>query len=161
MNASVKAQIVSFRCVLRDRIGQVLSSTFNQDVITDIRNPGTLLRGLAEGLQNLRQGEVRHIFLPAERAYGFYDPNLLIEVPRSRLTTQKLKAGEEAFLQTEDGRLKSFRVVGFTDAAVLLDGNHPLAGQDLDFEIETLDARDATSQELAEASGPDSEKVLH
>ncbi len=56
----MKAQIVSFHCVLSDPLGRIISSTFNHDVITQ-GGPIDFLHGLSEGLQNLRKGELRRL----------------------------------------------------------------------------------------------------
>ncbi len=148
----MKAQIISFHCVLSDQMGKVISSTFNHDVITHVEGPGNLLTGLAEGLQNLRTGEKRRIYLSAEQAYGFYDPDLVIEVPRKELSDGSLlEHGHQVVSQTADGNHKIYRVVQTHGDSVTLDANHPLAGQDLIFEIEATEARDATIAEIAPA----------
>jgi hypothetical protein len=59
---AMAAQIVSFHCVLRNRVGRVISRTFNEDVITQSNRQGDdVLRGLVEGLSDLRAGEFRRI----------------------------------------------------------------------------------------------------
>jgi FKBP-type peptidyl-prolyl cis-trans isomerase SlyD len=120
-----------------------------------------VLGGLAEGLQNLQKGEKRRICLSAERAYGFYDPDKVIarakdEFPRG----EELKAGDHILIFSDSGQKRSYRVVEINGDHVLLDGNHPLAGQDLIFEIETVDARDATLEEIRESSGPIDEGAM-
>ena len=158
----MRAQIVSFHCVLKDRVGKVLSSTFNHDVITQVEGPVEILRGLADGLRNLTKGEKRQITLSADQAYGFYDPHLVIECARNRLAQgDALEAGHEVLRQSQDGRQKVFRVTQTTCHSVTLDGNHPLAGQDLVFDIEATEARDATSEEIAESRFVGSAQHLH
>lgn len=154
----MKAQIVSFHCVLKNPAGQVLSSTFNRDVITWMEGAAAQgqLQGLVDGLQGLREGERRSIFLPAGQAYGFYDPALVLEIPRRKLGAQArgLKLGDSVWVETPAGDKKLFRVSELRGDQVSLDGNHPLAGQDLIFEIEATEARDATPEEIAESSAP-------
>jgi FKBP-type peptidyl-prolyl cis-trans isomerase SlyD len=156
------AQIVSFHCVLTNKVGKVLSSTFNNDVITQSEGHGDLLKGLVDGLQNLTKGEKRQISLSADRAYGFWDPRLVMECPRSRLHGgQALQAGNEVFTEGQDGERKVFRVTQTGLHSVTLDGNHPLAGQDLVFDIVTTDARDATHEEIAESNFGTPSAYLH
>jgi FKBP-type peptidyl-prolyl cis-trans isomerase SlyD len=69
----MNAQIVSFHCVLKNKLGQVLSSSFNRDVINQLDVRGS------------NAGERRHFVVPAEEAYGPYDPKLVFESPRSKL----------------------------------------------------------------------------
>jgi FKBP-type peptidyl-prolyl cis-trans isomerase SlyD len=157
----MKAQIVSFHCVLKNQLGRILSSTFNKEVITHIGGVG-MLTALAEGMQNMQSGEKRRISLRAEQAYGFYDPEQVIVRERDDLPADIfLKVGDEVPLRAKAGELKPFRVTQITGEMVVLDGNHPLAGQDLIFEIDAVSARDATVEEIAESSEAPSEPLLH
>ncbi len=154
----LKAQIISFRCTLRNNLGKILSSAINHDVYTQPDHPGRLLKGLVEGLHGVRTGDKRNIFLTAEQAYGLYQLSLVISIPRTRLANCRyLQMGQQVIAETNTGKKQVFSIIGMTADTVTLDGNHPLAGQDLTFEIEALDARDATSEEIAAASG----KRLH
>jgi FKBP-type peptidyl-prolyl cis-trans isomerase SlyD len=144
-----KAQIVSFHCVLKNKVGKVLGSTFNHEVITECEGAGDILKGLAEGLKDLHKGDKRRISLTADQAYGFYDPDLVVKLPRKSLPQgNELEVGNEVLTESEDGERKVFRVVESALESVVLDGNHPLAGQDLVFEIEATAAREATSEEI-------------
>lgn len=150
----MKAQIVSFHCVLKDKLGRVISSSFNHDVINQLEEGSETLRGLIEGLQDVKEGERRQIFVPADQAYGFYDPGLVIEVPRRQLKRGgKLEVGNEIVTEcTTDGHIRTFRVIKSAGDRVTLDGNHPLAGQDLYFEIEVTAAREAVEADLVDES---------
>lgn len=160
----MKAQIVSFHCVLKDRIGRVISATHNRDIITASDGHGDTLKALVDGLQNLKTGDRREIFIPAEEAYGFYDPELVIEVMKENIECgNALEVGQEIRVESENGGNKSFRVTQIKEGCITLDGNHPLAGQDLFFNIEATDARDATPDEIRESSGdtPGPGRLLH
>lgn len=150
----MKAQIVSFHCVLKNKLGQVLGSSFNQDVINQLdeatsKHGGQRLRGLVAGIQNVHQGEKRQFSVPAHEAYGPYDPDLLLNVRRSDLSQEEsLEIGSEIMsLPTRTGEKRAFRVVSVTGDTVVLDGNHPFAGQDLIFDIEVISARDAERED--------------
>jgi FKBP-type peptidyl-prolyl cis-trans isomerase SlyD len=148
----MKAQVISFHCVLRNKVGELISSTFNHDIMIHIEREGELLQALTEGLQNLHKGEKRRIHLKAEQAYGFYDPELVIEVSRKKLSDMDtLELGNQIVSESSGGKLKVFRVIQTSRDLVTLDANHPLAGQDLVFDIEATEARDATSEEIAES----------
>ena len=139
--------------MLKDRVGKVISSTYNHGVLTCSEGQGKLLSGLAKGLENLRTGERRKIALSAEQAYGFYDPDLVIRVSRKGIVQgETLQVGNQILTQANDGEMRIFRVIQTFTHTVMLDGNHPLAGQDLTFEIEATDTRDATEEEIAESN---------
>lgn len=156
----MSTQVVSFNCKLKNKAGQLISSTFNRDVLTTIENPGAMLQGLAKGLQDLKKGEKRSIFLTANEAYGLYDPAKVIFFPRSKLPPH-VQVGETISIVGKSGKTRTYKVIQIHDDMLTLDGNHPLAGQDLVFEIEALDARPATRQEIDEASNIFSTQLLH
>lgn len=141
-------QVISFNCVLKNNVGTVISSTFNREVLTAGANDqSTLLSGLTKGLQNLVKGERRSIALSAEQAYGLYDPKKLVFFPRKKLPSN-IRKGELINIVSKNGIQLSYKVMEIHSDFVSLDGNHPLAGQDLVFEIEALEARAATSEEI-------------
>lgn len=158
----MKIQIVSFHCVLKNRLGKVISSTFNRDVITGGRDQDPMLKGLIQGLQNLKKGEKRQIIVAAKDAYGFYDPQLVVTLARNSLSDLKSFEGQyKPIFLTINGERKSFRVINETAKSVTLDGNHSLAGQDLVFEIEATSVRDATPEEISENNKTESAVLLH
>lgn len=158
----MSVQVISFNCTLKNKVGSVISTTYNRDVITSTGVPQAVLSGLVEGLQNLKKGEKRSIALSAEQAYGFYDPKKIVLFPRKKFGKEKsLNYGEPISIVGKSGMVRMYRVVEIYGDMVALDGNHPLAGQDLIFEIETVEARDATPDEIVESCNILSNQVLH
>lgn len=155
------AQIISFNCTLKNKAGKFISLTYNRDVLTLADGTAAgVLTGLNKNLQNLKKGEVRSIAVPAEEAYGFYDPKKVILFPRRKLP-KTVRKGESLTIVSKTGIERTYVVLELHNDFASLDGNHPLAGQDLIFEIETLDARAATSQEIEEAMNTVSQQLLH
>lgn len=153
----MNGQIVSFHCVLKDRLGRVISSSFNQNVSTQ-DSPSGQLRGFSRGMQDLKVGECRKIFVGAEEAYGFYDPNKIVELSRDELPEQ-IRLGDVIMVGANNNAPQSHRVVGMTGELVTLDGNHPLAGQDLIFEIEAVEVRDDDGAEGDDEGDEDSDSA--
>lgn len=156
----MKIQVVSFNCILKNKAGQWISSTFSKEVLNCPTDSESMLPGLAKGLQNLVKGEKRSIELHAKEAYGLYQPQKIILFPKSKLP-RTLKVGESVIIKDKNGQERSYRVLEFYGDMVSLDGNHPLAGQDLIFEIETLDARDATPEEIDQSMSFVANPLLH
>ena len=154
----MRAQIVSFHCVLRNLTGALISASFNQDVITDVEGRGGLLAGLVEGLRDLRKGEKRRVFVPADKAYGYYDPKLVMEVPRP---ASRVKIGQRFAALAPDGQHREFVVTAFSGSSMTLDANHPLAGQDLIFDIEAIEVREATEAEISASRLGKAEPLFH
>lgn len=157
----VQPQVISFNCILKTKTGQLISTTYNRDVLTagDIIPPGQLI-GLAKNLRNLVKGETRIISVKAEEAYGLYDPKKVILYPRKKLPTN-VRKGDLIQVLSKTGVQRAYMVLEILSDFVSLDGNHPLAGQDLIFEIEALDVRDATPEEVEESSNFISDRLLH
>lgn len=157
----MNAQIVSFHCVVKNKMGHVISSTFNQDVLTYDENQKDLLIGLIKGLQNIRKGEKRRIVVPAKEAYGFYDPGQVLQCSREKLTRNSIVSlGDKVMIANDEAR-QVYRVTEILGDEVTLDANHPLAGQDLIFEVEATAARAATADELIQSSAYDPKQRLH
>lgn len=145
-------QVVSYNCILKTSLGRIISCTANRDVIASLSEKNHSIRLVAEALCTLKKGERKTIHVSAADAYGFYKPELALERNRTDLIGgDELKAGE-VIRYLRDGELKTFRVVDANSISVILDGNHPLAGLDLVYEIEALERREAYPDEITEAT---------
>lgn len=154
-------QIISFNCTLKNAAGRLISQTYNREVLNAMApGQGGTLSGLNKNLQNLKKGEKRRFAVPAEEAYGLYDPNKVILFPRRKLPKSVTK-GETVNIVGSNGVRRAYRVIEFHEDFARLDGNHPLAGQDLIFEIEALDARDATPEDIELSANRISDQLLH
>ncbi|HEV8548351.1 MAG TPA: peptidylprolyl isomerase [Polyangiaceae bacterium] len=109
---------------------------------------GVLLPALEAKLEGLVVGEKRSIELSARDAYGERDPALELEVGRGEFPPD-VEPGDRYELERDDGSELVVRVLAVTEEGVVLDMNHPLAGQRVRFEIEVLEARPASPEELA------------
>jgi len=142
----MRVQIVSFHCVLKNKLGEFISSSFNQDVATTAvsEKEKQMLPEFMEALRVLKKGERKKISIRADRAYGFYHPELSVEVPRKKLSNgARLKVGDTVKgSMTDDGKLHFFRVTECDSNKLTLDANHPLAGQDLEFDVEMVSSRE-------------------
>lgn len=156
----MNSQIISFNCVLKNKAGSLISTTYNRDVLTAVNAGETILLGLAQGLQDLKKGERRKIDIPAGEAYGFYDLKKIILYPVKKLSND-LRIGQVISIVGKSGSLRTYKVVEFHNDFISLDGNHPLAGQDLVFEIEALEVRAATNAEVNASLNTVGTKFLH
>jgi FKBP-type peptidyl-prolyl cis-trans isomerase SlyD len=139
--------VVSFHYTLRNHQGQLLDSSIGGEPIMYLEGSGQIIDGLEEALTGLPAGTKRVIMVAAEKAYGKRDPELVRKVARNRLPVEKINIGD--MFQTDGDRHAAIvTVVGIEGDEVSLDGNHPLAGQDLIFDVEVLNARPARQDEL-------------
>lgn len=157
----MSAQIITFSCVLKDKYGTLISTSVNRNVLTSLAGEVGILNGLAAGLQQLSAGEKRTIALSAEEAYGFYDPKKVILFPRKKVSNANLKLGQMITLIGKSGEARSYKLDQVYGEMLSLDGNHPLAGQDLVFEVEMIEVRSASEDEVFEAQNLISAQLLH
>jgi len=111
---------------------------------------GGLLPAVEERLEGMRQGEERSFELGPERAFGRRNPKAVVEVDRSDFPAD-VAPGDRFDAEGADGRPVLLQVLDVTDDAVVLDANHPLAGQRVRFEIAAREVRPASAEELAAA----------
>src|SRR5450755_4145113 len=111
---------------------------------------GVLFPALEEKLEGLAQGAKRTVLLRPEQTFGLRNPEAQVEVLRSEFP-EDVAAGDCYEAEDEDGRPVLLQVLEVTDEGVLVDSNHPLAGQTLRFEVLAREVRPASEGELEEA----------
>jgi len=141
------SRVVSFHYTLRDPAGRVLDSSAGGEPITYLEGAGQIIEGLDEQLRTSEAGAKTRVTVPAGKAYGERDPAQVQRVNRALLPIEgELKVGDQ--FQTGHDRFSPVVTVqGIEGDDVLIDGNHPLAGVDLTFEVEIVSARAATVEE--------------
>jgi FKBP-type peptidyl-prolyl cis-trans isomerase SlyD len=142
-------KVVSLHYTLRNDAGDTIDSSSDGEPLAYVHGSGGILPGLENALDGHAAGDKLSIRLAAKDAYGEHDATLIQSVARKALATiGKIKVGTQFHAQVPGGaRLMTITAVGQEN--VTIDGNHPLAGQDLNFEVEVVAVRDATAEELA------------
>lgn len=144
-------RVVSFHYVLRNPSGQVIDHSQGAEPITYLEGAGHIIDGLEAQLRGFEAGAKATLAVPAAQAYGERNPEMVQTIKRSLVPLPPdVKAGDR--FQTGPGRGSPVVVVtDVTDTHVTLDANHPLAGVDLTFDVEVVEARAATEDEIARA----------
>jgi FKBP-type peptidyl-prolyl cis-trans isomerase SlyD len=115
-----------------------------------LHGSGTLFPKLEQALENHRTGDVITVKLLPDDAFGRRKVELLCQVHLQEFPPgEHIEVGGSVVGQGEDGEEINFLVVDIRDGIVHLDGNHPLAGQSLVFEIEVQSVRKATTEEIS------------
>jgi FKBP-type peptidyl-prolyl cis-trans isomerase SlyD len=143
-------RILTFHYVLRDDTGRLVDTSRGKEPMPFLEGAGQIIEGLEEQLLLMAAGEKRSVAVPPERAYGMRDAGLVQKVPRARLPVEGLKVGDQ-FQTGADRHAPVVTVLAVEGGDVLLDANHPLAGQTLHFEVEVVTVRPATPEELQQA----------
>lgn len=111
---------------------------------------GNVIPGLEEALMGLAAGAEQVVTVPPEKGYGVRDDSKMIGLPRSNLPPEfVVEIGLPLELEDEEGRSFPVWIAGTHGDDVVLDGNHPLAGETLQFSIKILEVRAATEEELS------------
>jgi FKBP-type peptidyl-prolyl cis-trans isomerase SlyD len=140
--------VVSIHYTLKDDAGETIDSSAGGDALTYLHGHGNLVAGLERELEGKNTGDKLHVKVEPADGYGEYDKELVQKVPRRTLKgISNLKVGMRLHAQTEHGA-RAVTVTQILGDMVTLDGNHPLAGQALNFDIEVTDVRAATEEEL-------------
>jgi FKBP-type peptidyl-prolyl cis-trans isomerase SlyD len=147
------ARHLTFHYTLRNREGRVIDTSRGGEPMPFLEGSGQIIDGLEEPLLQMAAGEKRTVVVPPERAYGMREAELVQKVPRANLPVDDLKVGDQ-FQTGPDRQAPVVTVVAIEGDQVLLDANHPLAGQELHFEVELVTVRAATSAELQQTKNP-------
>ena len=106
---------------------------------------GAIIKGFESALVGMTEGQSKTINLTADEAYGQPDPQAVATVSRSAFPPEYVfKEGIRVQGQSPTGQTVVAKIVSFNDEEVVLDHNHPLAGQDINFEIELVEIEDTT-----------------
>ncbi|MBI5193935.1 MAG: peptidylprolyl isomerase [Nitrospirae bacterium] len=101
---------------------------------------GQIIPGFEEAVIGLNTGESTTTIIPADKAYGPYRKEMILEVPRDQFPEDiRLNVGEELELSQPDDKIVVVTIAGVTESMVTLDANHPLAGKDLTFDIHLVE----------------------
>ncbi len=145
---TARNMVVSFHYTLKDDSGEVLDTSSGREPLTYLHGHGNIIPGLEKALEGTSVGHRSHVAVEAADAYGETNPDLIFEAPREHFPADlKLEQGTRVYAEGPEGPV-SFTVVRLTEKGAVLDGNHPLAGKQLHFDLEVVDVRPATPEEL-------------
>ena len=144
---ATKGHVVTVQYTLTDANGEVLESSVGDEPLQYLHGFDEIAEGLENVLEGKEKGFKTKVDLKAADAYGERDADAVIEVPRGDLP-EDVEEGEEIWSDDEDGEPQGFTVVKLTTETATLDANHPYAGKDVSFDVEVLDVRAATEEEL-------------
>lgn len=132
---------------------QVDGKEIDSGPIQFIQGHGNIIPGLEEKIEGMTLGEEKDVHVPAEDAYGQYDPDLEMDVPLTSFPEDfEIQLGRPMRMQDTQGRVFTGVALAITSDAVKMNLNHPLAGKDLYFKTRVKDLRPGTEEEIARGS---------
>ncbi len=121
--------------------GSVFDSSLNKQPLEFVVGAGQVIKGFEQGVIGMKLGDKKKIHIPSDQAYGPYNKENIGEFPKSKVPKEmELKVGVKVFLESQsNGGIAIATVLEIKNDTLVLDLNHPLAGKNLNFEVEILD----------------------
>lgn len=140
-------KVVGFHFKLTNDKGELIDSSADQPALRYIHGQGNILPGLEKALTGKEEGDSFMLTLQPDEGYGVRDENLVKTMPRSEIKgTAEVAVGTEFEAEFPSGP-KMVTVTAIEGDNVTIDGNHPLAGEVLTFEIDVAEVREPTADE--------------
>lgn len=140
-------RVVSIHYTLTNDQGEVLDSSRDREPLTYLEGSQNIIGGLESALNEKQQGDQAKVSVEPADGYGEINEELVQPVPLSAFEgVEKIEPGMQFQAQTPGGP-QIVRVVKVEEENVVIDANHPLAGQTLHFDVEVVETREATQEE--------------
>lgn len=142
--------VATLNYVLTNSKGDVLDRADDNQPFAYLHGAQNIIAGLEEALEGKQEGDSLVVTIPPEKAYGEYRDDLLQEVPRQMfegIDAEHLVAGAQFQAQTNTG-MEIITIHSVAEDMVTIDGNHPLAGETLTFDVTVGEVRAATDEEV-------------
>lgn len=128
---------IHFKCKTDD--GQIFSSLKDNKPLTFKVGEGKLLKNLESGIIGMKISEKKTINIAHENAYGAVNEDLIQEIDNKLIPEDiKPELGMELYAKSPDGKEMKVRIIKLLEDSIIIDANHPLAGKDVEFEIEVV-----------------------
>ncbi|GHB72168.1 hypothetical protein GCM10008107_21940 [Psychrosphaera saromensis] len=139
--------VVKMHYSVLDGEGNLIDSSYDAEPLEFLHGTNFLLEGLENALNDHKAGDTFEVTIASDDAYGPRVDALVQQVPPEMFTDFEVEVGMQLRAGTDEGD-QTVIVVDKTDEFITVDGNHPLAGIDLKFDVEILDVRAATADEI-------------
>jgi FKBP-type peptidyl-prolyl cis-trans isomerase SlyD len=150
-------KVVEFAYVLKNSVGTILDQGDKENPLLYLHGGGQIIPGLEKEMLGLKVGDRKSVEVLPKDGYGEVKAELKLQVPRSEFPSDvDLKPGMTFQAENPEGGVALFQVEGVTVDTVYINGNHPLAGEKLFFDVEIVSVRNATLEEIkhGHAHGP-------
>lgn len=143
-----KHAVVGMEYTLTDGEGNTLDTSVGREPLVYVQGVGAIIPGLENHMEGKQVGDKFKVEIAPKDAYGERNDSMLQEIPKEHFGEQEVEVGQQFQVMTAQGA-HIITVVEVQEASVIVDGNHPMAGKTLFFDIEVKEVRAATEEELA------------
>jgi len=145
-----KDRVISLNFTLSDENGEMLDQSQDGAPLEYLHGAQDIIPGLEKALQGRQLGENLRVVIPPSEAYGEYEVSLVDEVSREQFPgIDDIQPGMQFQTAMDDGAPMVISVTAVDEDTVVVDGNHPLAGVTLVFEVDIVGVRQASEDEIA------------
>ena len=143
-----KDNVVTLHYTVSTIEGDLIDSSHEAPPMAFLQGSHFMIEGIEDALFGKVKGDKFEVTVDPDKAYGDRHDDLVQEVPSDMFEDMDVDVGMSFRATTDDGE-QSVIIIDKTDTTVTVDGNHPLAGMSLTFDIEVVDVREATAEEIA------------
>lgn len=138
-------KLVSFHYILKNEDGEEIESTDKESPFEYLHGADQIITGLENALEGLEKGDKKKVKVSPEDGYGLRDEEAFVEVPKEHVPEDAHEIGAQLQTVAENGDVLWPTVVEIDEDSIVLDFNHPLAGQTLVFEVTVVNVADSKS----------------
>ena len=148
MNIADKC-VVSFHYTLTNDDGEQLDASSGKDPLKYLHGASNIVPGLEQALNGKKAGDALKVSVQPKDGYGEVNPEMVQIVPPSAFEgVDDIRPGMQFQAEGAQGQVQLITVEDVTDDGIKVNGNHPLAGQVLHFDVTIEDVREASEEEL-------------
>ena len=141
-------RVVTLAYILKDNDDNIIDQS-DDGSFCYLHGASNIIPGLESALAGKLSGDELSVSIPPEEAYGVREDEKIQNVPREMFPPeQEIEPGMQFHAQSPDGNTLVVTIAKVEEESVVVDGNHPLAGVHLNFDVRIMDVREATSEEL-------------
>ncbi|WP_194774429.1 FKBP-type peptidyl-prolyl cis-trans isomerase [Pararhodonellum marinum] len=140
MSVASKGSTVKVHYTGKLKDGTVFDSSENREPLQFTVGDGNMIKGFDAAVQGMAVGEDKSVTIPSKEAYGDKREDMMVDVPITQVPADiKPQVGMDLSIQNQNGQPMPVKVVHVDEEKITLDANHPLAGEDLVFDIKLVD----------------------
>src|SRR5690554_2213224 len=120
--------------------GTVFDSSEDREPLEFVLGDGNMIKGFDSAVQGMELGSNKSVVIPSVEAYGDKREDMMVDIPVDQVPAEiKPEVGMDLSIQNQNGQPMPVKVVHVDEEKITLDANHPLAGQDLNFDIKLVE----------------------
>ncbi|MDH5231575.1 MAG: peptidylprolyl isomerase [Gammaproteobacteria bacterium] len=143
-----KDKVVTIEYTLKNDEGNVLDTSEGREPLVYLHGSGNIIPGLEKELEGKIVSDSLSVRVSPEEGYGEKSEHMIQTVPKDMFGDANIEINQQYHAAGPSGEPIVITVVDINDEGVTVDGNHPLAGVYLNFDVEVKEIRDATAEEL-------------